>query len=185
MCTSLVCFPLDAYENTKHFLHLTYFSFDVNEDMIRLPPSAITLGTSDLRDFECSQRRNPEVEGSPIDETKCSFLRHTLTIQTRCRPTPHSDFRNSGDERSHVSGSTAPSGLMDIEYTTFTDLTEDQDGYLPTGRESSPENVSVRAQPSATSKSELHHIDFVDSAMQHAVSGTSQQSTPFGIPAIS
>jgi hypothetical protein len=153
--------------------------------MIRLPPSAITLGTSDLKDFECRRRRNPQVEGRPIDETECSFLRRTLTIQTRCRPTPRSDFGNCGDERSHVAGSTAPSVVMDIEYPTFTDLTEDQDGYLSTGRQSSPENASVGAQPSATSKSELHYIDFVESPMQQAVSGTSEQSTPFGMPAIS
>jgi hypothetical protein len=179
---------LCPFHNCTHSLQthrtLLHLLIDSNQVMIRLPPSAISLGSTDLRDFETRQRQRQDLEaqGKLMGSKEHSSLQMVLTIRTATHPISHSDLGHSGDGESRGPDSSA-SSLTDTEYPTFTDLAEDQDGYRSTGNHSSPENALIISQPSSPFKIEFHSVDFSESPARQTVVDASQPS-PFSIPLI-
>jgi len=148
--------------------------------MIRLPASAIILGPSDLKDFETRQRRRLALEADErsVHTIRCGL--RALAIRTVGRPTSDTGLGSRGDEEPPSLGLPGSSRAVDVEYSTVTDLSEDQDGYLSIGLQQSPENASIEAQQSSPPKDEFHYGGFVESPTQQLVADASQRSSPFG-----
>jgi hypothetical protein len=173
--------PHVEYRDSPHLL------FNVSGAMIRLPASTITLGPSDLKDFESRQRRCRSLQaGDTSGDTKERRpLQRTLTIQTVSSRLSGTDLENHGEEEPLSPGSPGSSAAVGVEYSTFTDLTEDQDGNPSVGHRHSPENVSIEVQRSPPpSKDEFHYGGFVESPTQQPEDDASQRSSPFGALAI-
>jgi hypothetical protein len=168
--------PFQIYQLFSHLF------LEVNGIMIRLPASAITLGPSDLKDFETRHRRRLELEANErsVDTITCSPWLRALAIRTVGRPTSDTGLRSRGDGEPPSPSLPKSSRAVDVEYSTVTDLSEDQDGYLSIGHQHSPENASIEAQQSSPPKDEFHYGGFVESPTQQLVAGASQRPSPSG-----
>lgn len=132
--------------------------------MIRLPPSAIVLGPTDLKDLEIRQ-----TQCQYVGRKEQIFLGRALAIQTVVRSSLQTDIRDRGDEESHS---------PDPPDTDLTNLTDDQDSCLSESRPPSPENATVGTQPSVPFKNGLQHVGSWERPAQQAGVGTTP-SSPF------
>lgn len=153
--------------------------------MIRLPPSAITLGSTDLKDFDIRQRQRRDLEAQTerTSSKEHNPLKMLLTIRTATNPTSYSDLGNGDDWKSQDPDSSSLS-LADTEYPPFTNLAEDQEGYRSAGNPSSPENTLVISQPTSPFKTEFRSVGSGETPPQQPVIAASQQPSPFSMPPI-
>jgi hypothetical protein len=159
----------------EHFLH------PFSEVMIRLPASAIILGPSDLKDFQSRQtkRQACEVKDKSKDARESKFLHATLTIQTVTCPKSQDDLGSRGNKELPTPRLYVSPEPVDGEYTTVSNLSDDQDRRLQVGQHHSPENVPGEVQPSQPSKDGSQYTDFVESPASQTVEDSLQLSSPF------
>lgn len=155
--------------------------------MIRLQPSAIVLGQSDLKDYEIRRKQHKYMEGEErsIGKETFTFVQPPLTYQKAIHSKPPSALGNHGDGMPNDSDLTELSPDADAEHSTPTDLMEDQNGHLSMGSHSSPENASTIAPPTSPPKNDLRYVGFDDSLTQFINNNTPQPSSPFGITPLS
>lgn len=148
--------------------------------MIRLPPSAITLGPSDLKDFEVRQKKHRADEAEKMRKRANAIVR-PFTFETTIRTKPSSvlDSRDEGIPNAPVSPNSSP--YAGAERRSPADLTEDQNGQISIGSHGSPENASAIVPPASPPKLDLQNVGFVAGRTQHARNDTSQSSSPFGM----
>jgi hypothetical protein len=160
--------------------------------MIRLPPSSITLGLSDLKDFERRQERRKVLEAAenvqqqfaPFqvgaqDGPSFGLPRRSSTNCHEPHDQPHTlSFQVATSHRLHhviESASHEPQSPMPPESSTRPGET---DIYALIGAESSPENLMSKVQrPSSPSKDDFHYGGFMESPSRHR---SPVHSSPFG-----
>jgi hypothetical protein len=150
--------------------------------MIRLPPSAIILGPSDLKDFEIRQKRSRalDAEGESLRTKEYNAERPPLTSQIAAsRKSPAAGLRDRGEKGSHAPRSTGSSPEGNINHPTLADLTEDKSEHPVTGYYSSPENGSTGAPLGLASKNDSPNVGFLRGPTQQVGSDTFQPSSPF------
>jgi hypothetical protein len=183
--------------------------FNANVAMIRLPPSTITLGASDLKDFEIRQQQRKELENKHRESTRFEVRGEygpSFGLLGQCIGLEEDANELSGARRERYSlrpvlvvqtvnrskqtpeghGSEGPilpvsPGTDDNGSDTFPDLTEDDHGYQIVRAPRSPENASADLNHSSPTKDDFHYGGFVESLTRHTVDDASQRSSPFGI----
>lgn len=147
--------------------------------MIRLPASAIILGSSDLKDFETRQRQRRD-----FDTNGQRSPRLALTVQAVLHPKSGVDPGSRGRKDVSVTDSAASIETADGGYAAPADLIEDQDGRVSTEQNYPPENALAEAQAPQQAKDEFHYNASAEDLVPPTVDDAFQQSSPFGTFAV-